>query len=95
MWTLQVEVTEDHIKKGRPCTSSECPVALALSDLYPDVYYGEVGISIGHLYNNDPDAPIIMLSLVPMTITREMIRYYDVREFMVPFVAEFFILRVD
>jgi len=32
---MKVQVTNEHIKKGIPCESSSCPVALAVKELFP------------------------------------------------------------
>lgn len=33
MKAITVQVTQDHIDRGRPCHHASCPIALAMSDL--------------------------------------------------------------
>lgn len=39
-----IKVTEDHIKNGLRCTTTCCPVALALQEISSNVSVGLVGI---------------------------------------------------
>ncbi len=35
--TIKVEVTEEFIQRGKPCTAGDCPVALAIDSAMKDV----------------------------------------------------------
>lgn len=59
MKTINVEITKYFIGKGK-IDSQECPIALALTEQFPNVYWDVEASRIGYIDVNDHDHAVPM-----------------------------------
>lgn len=80
---MLIKVTEDDIKKGRPCDSGNCPISLAVKRVFPD-YDNSVGVEfITVMADNN-----VYKQYVMPTPAKYALHYFDRGRGMTPFEFE-------